>query len=130
MDLLLELSEFVIRVALWMVFFHFVFKAIGALSSAKSNAEDREALVKKVMTLIHTVKQEQHGDMYYWFDADTDQFLGQGRTDDEIRVHLLERFKGHAFILDEKRALAGPELKMVSVDDLKMKSETELSVKA
>jgi hypothetical protein len=105
-------------------------RVFGVLNNTKERIEDRKELVKKVMSLIHTVKQEQHGDVYYWFDADTDQFLGQGRTDDEIRVHLLERFKGHAFILDEKRALAGPDLKMVSVDDLKMKSENELSVKA
>ena len=88
----------------------------------KELADQRDKLVDKLTKLIHRIKQEKHGDVYYWFDADTDNFLAQGRTDDEIRLHLLSRFKGHIFFIDDKRVMAGPNLELMSVDQLTVKS--------
>jgi hypothetical protein len=118
-----ELLGFVINCVLWYVFFSIVFKVYDVWKAVKNDNPERAELVKKVMGMIHTVKQEQHGEVYYWFDADTDAFLGQGKTDDEIKEHLKQRFKGHIFLLDDDRALAGPDLKLTPVKELKLQDK-------
>jgi hypothetical protein len=118
-----ELLGFVIDCVLWYVFFSIAFKLHDAWKAVKNDNPERDELVKKVMEMIHQVKQEQHGEVYYWFDADTDAFLGQGKTDDEIKEHLKQRFKGHIFLLDEDRALAGPDLKLTPVKELKLQDK-------
>lgn len=116
MELVIEFILFFIELMFWVLLFDFVFARI--LGSRKDAAEEREELIQEVAKKIHQVKQEKHGEAFYWFDADTDQFLAQGCTDEEIRVHLLERFRGHIFLLDEKRAMAGPELKLMPIDQI------------
>jgi hypothetical protein len=118
-----ELLGFIINCFLWYVFFSLMLKLYNVWKAVKSDAPERDELVKKVMTMIHQVKQEQHGDVFYWFDADTDMFLGQGKTDSEIKEHLKQRFKGHVFLLDEERALAGPDLALTPVKDLKLQDK-------
>jgi hypothetical protein len=116
MEFIVEFSLFFIELMFWVWIAELVILAI--IGSKKSRQQEREELIQEVIKIIHTVEEEKHGDLSYWFDADTGAFLGQGCTEDEIRVHLLERFKGHIFLLDEKRAMAGPELKIVSIDQL------------
>ena len=52
-----------------------------------------------------------HGKDYYWFDADSDQFLGQGKTIQECIDHVKARFPGHIFLYKDNGILAGPEWK-------------------
>lgn len=115
------MNEFLILVletVLWYAFFQFMFTLYKVWTASKelveAKAEFKEQLIKK----IHYINQEQHGDCYYWFDKETDQFLAQGITECEIRSHLIERFKDHIFVLDDKRAMFGPELKIVPIDQL------------
>lgn len=78
--------------------------------------EEVENIRKKLHKIIHAVKVETHGEMTYWFDSETDQFLAQGRTRDEISQHLKERFSGHIFLINEDTEtgiLAGPDFKLV-----------------
>ena len=116
MELVVEFVLFFIELMFWVFVAELVIKLI--VGTKKDHAAEREELIQKVIELIHNVEQEKHGDLNYWFDADTGAFLGQGCTEDEIRVHLLERFKGHIFLLDDTRAMAGPELKIVPIDQL------------
>lgn len=116
MELVVEFIVFFIELMFWVFVADFILALV--LSTKKDAKAEREELIAEVIKLIHTVEEEKHGDLNYWFDADTGAFLGQGCTEDEIRVHLLERFKGHIFLLDEKRAMAGPELKIVPIDQL------------
>ena len=121
MESMVDILLFALQVAFW----YFVIGAVVRLLFSKKEKElavQRDELVDKLTKLIHRIKQEQHGDVYYWFDADTDSFLAQGRTDEEIRKHLLSRFKGHIFFIDDKKVMAGPELKVMSVDQLTVKS--------
>lgn len=118
------ISEF-LGLFLQMLFWYFVGAVIFRLirgNAEKEFEKEKEALVKKVNEMIHRIKQEQHGDCYYWFDADNDQFLAQGRNDEEIRQHLLKRFSGHIFLVDNEKALAGPELRAMPIQDLTKKS--------
>ena len=77
---------------------------------------DIEELKTKISKLIHVVKVEKYGNIVYWFDAETDQFLAQGLTRDDIAEHLRQRFKGHVFLLDEESErgfITGPDYKLV-----------------
>lgn len=56
--------------------------------------------------LIHTVAPEQHGDITYWFDADSDAFLGQGETSEEVIAHVKKRFPDHLFLLPNNDVLS------------------------
>jgi len=121
METLTDILLFAVQAAFWYFVANAVFKLLFA-KKEKELAEKRDELVDKLTKLIHRIKQEKHGDVYYWFDADTDNFLAQGRTDEEIRIHLLSRFKGHIFFIDDKKVMAGPNLELMSVDQLTVKS--------
>lgn len=57
---------------------------------------------------------EKHGDVFYVFSKEENQFLGQGKDEAELTVVLKERFPGKQFSLD------GVELnKLRGVNDAK-----------
>lgn len=113
-----ELISFLVQCFIWYIVFKIVFAIADVWIIKKHTDIEKEELKDKLIKLIHYVNQEKHGDCYYWFDKETDAFLAQGKTDEEIKNHLSSRFKGHVFVLDDKRALFGPDLKMVSLDQL------------
>mgnify|MGYP003347213377 CR=1 FL=1 len=83
--------------------------------------EEAEKLRDKLSKMIHRINQEKHGDMYYWFDKDNDEFLAQGKTADEIIDHVKSRFPKHIFIFNDDRALRGPDWKVVPIQELTQK---------
>jgi hypothetical protein len=113
-----ELLSFLLQCFLWYLFFKIIFAFVETWGKVKVIDEKRKELVKHISNIVHYVVQEKHNECYYWFDKQTDQFLAQGQTDEEIKQHLNSRFKGHIFVLDDDRALFGPELKVVPVDQL------------
>jgi hypothetical protein len=113
-----ELLTFVIEAVCWYVFFQLLIVGYKVWTTSKELVEVKAELKEQLAKKIHYVKQEQHGDCFYWFDQETDQFLAQGLSDTEIKEHLISRFKDHIFVLDDKRAMFGPELKVVSLDQL------------
>jgi hypothetical protein len=70
--------------------------------------ELHEALVKKISDVVHPVKVEKHGDITYWFDADTDRFIAQGYTQEEIVEVLKKRWTKHIFIISPNEMMIGP----------------------
>ena len=67
-------------------------------------------LIEKLNKLVHSVKIEQQGDMYFWFDADDDIFIAQGQTDQEIQEVLRQSWQQHIFLLEKQQILlAGPK---------------------
>jgi hypothetical protein len=83
----------------------------------KLNTDVTNDIKEKLQKLIHVVKEEQHGEHRYWFDAETDQFLGQGATYDDIIDVVKKRFQGHVFIHDTE-ILSGPDWKMEPIVDI------------
>lgn len=113
-----EIVNFVFQVVMWFIFFKGVFALLELWVNKKQDQIERDELVDKLTQLIHYVNQEKHGECYYWFDKETDAFLAQGTTDEEIKQHIGTRFKGHVFVLDDKRALMGSDLRMIALDQL------------
>ncbi len=114
----MEFITFVLQIVIGLAIGRFIGGLIVNALTRKDVEAEKEKLVQKVMQQVHRIKQEKHGELFYWFDADSDQFLAQGQTDDEIRQHLLERFKGHIFLIDNEKAMAGPDLKIVPISSL------------
>lgn len=130
MELVVEFLLFFAELLFWMFVFNLVLKVIFGrqLKELEDARAEHTEIVEKLMDMLHSVKQEQHGDVLYWFDADTDQFLAQGKSDSEIKEHLKERFKGHVFIFNDK-ALAGPNLEPVPISELMLKNKNTIGVK-
>jgi hypothetical protein len=63
--------------------------------------EARKATLAEVDEIVHRVKVESHQGVNYWFDEDDDEFLGQGKTLQEIIDHVKSRFPGHLFFMME-----------------------------
>jgi hypothetical protein len=108
MDIIFTLLEFAVKVFLWYLFFNFVFGLIFGSNKVRQ-AEQAAALTKKLDEIVHRVNIEQHGTVYYWFDADDDEFLGQGTNTDEIIAHVKSRFPTHLFFLPTQELVNAPE---------------------
>jgi hypothetical protein len=74
-------------------------------------------IMEKLETLVHNVKTEQHADVQYWFDEETDKFFAQGKNLDEIRGHLKERFKQDVFMVNGALLLAGPDYEPMDISN-------------
>jgi len=82
------------------------------------NMNETNTQIKKYLaSIIHPVKSEQHGDVIYFFDADTNTFLAQGRDDAELAESLKARWQDHIFIVGERYVMAGPDFKMLEIED-------------
>jgi hypothetical protein len=118
-----DVLQFLVSVAIW----YFVIKiSVNLLKTYLENKlEARNEIVEQISKIVHYVNEERHGDVRYWFDKDTDAFLGQGVTDDDIKSHLKERFKSHIFVIPEQDiAMIGPELRIVPLSSLVKELET------
>lgn len=89
--------------------------SIGALSPSTS-AQETAAIKKKIKEYVRVIKQEKHGENYYLFDAETDMFVAQGKTDEEIKTVLKSRFPKHVFLLNDEYMMAGPDFNIVKID--------------
>jgi len=77
----------------------------GFNRNVPSDQELREHFAQR----IHRVQSEQIGDSFYWYDADSSQFVAQGKTDDEIRQCLKQNWSDHIFVISEQHMIMGPD---------------------
>ena len=59
-------------------------------------------LKDKIKKTIVVVNIEKHGDMYYAFERETDSFVAQGRSAEEIREAMKKRFPEKTFMANEQ----------------------------
>jgi hypothetical protein len=79
---------------------------LGVMDGLKTtDSELRKQLVKRLDEVIHRVREEQNNDIIYWYDHDDNEFLAQGRTQEEIIEVLKGRFPNHIFYLDSEHVL-------------------------
>jgi hypothetical protein len=114
------MNELIENIVLFLVVYFIVRIATSAL---KEHLEEkilaREEMIDKLHSMIHQVAEEKHGDLTYWFDAETDAFLTQGANKAELIEGLKQRFKGkgHMFLVSEKELIAGPDFETIDISD-------------
>jgi len=59
-------------------------------------------LKEKIKKNIVPVTIEKHGDIYYAFERETNTFVAQGRTANEIREAMQKRFPEKTFMANEQ----------------------------
>jgi len=96
--------------------------------SIRSDEKTKEltAAIKELSKLIHTVKEETIGDVIYWFDAETDRFITQGATHDDIIDMLKKHYAGHIFLISDTEMLAGPDFDVLPLPPSIRKSSTSI----
>jgi hypothetical protein len=103
--------EFILEFIFWTAVFLFIRKHMDRKMEEKIIHQNE--LIKKVNDSTHIIKSEKHGDIEYWFDFHSDEFLAQGKTLNELIVHCKYRFPDHSFYLAEdkliKYRISGPD---------------------
>jgi hypothetical protein len=108
--------------ALNLFFWYFVVSFIVHLLLRRSEREEKKLIemVERIHEVIHRVRVEEHYNNYYWYDANSDKFLAQGSTPDELIDRLKARFPTHIFLLEDKDTvikLSGPDWKMTRLPE-------------
>jgi hypothetical protein len=107
--------EFILEFIFWAAVFMFIRKHMTTKMEQKIIHQNE--LIKKVNDSTHIIKSEKHGDIEYWFDFHSDEFLAQGKTLNELIVHCKYRFPDHAFFLAEdkiiKYRVSGPDWQVI-----------------
>jgi hypothetical protein len=76
---------------------------IGYLNAKNAILEEEIAdLTQKIKERVVRVTVERHGDVYYLYEKETDNFVAQGRDADEIKEILLKRWPNKTFFADEE----------------------------
>jgi hypothetical protein len=89
--------------------------------------KERVEVLKHLNDIIHQVKIEKIEDIEYWYDDDDKEFLGQGKTIEEIANHLKSRYPDHIFIIKDQGGISKhTEWKFMPTDQF---SKINLTVK-
>lgn len=65
----------------------------------ENRIEQRIEVLEKFDEIVHRVLVEKHGSEYYWFDADDNEFLAQGKDIDEALERIKKRYPSHIFFV-------------------------------
>lgn len=99
MDLTLEFGKFVVEILFW----YFVISVIFNLLFRKnSKTAELQKQIEELKSYVHFVNLEEHNNVLYWFDKETDEFLAQGKTIAEAAAVLKSRFPNHVFFVSDK----------------------------
>ena len=80
-------------------------------------SERSQEIREHLSSIIHPVKSETHDGVMYWYDAEDDTFLVQGRDDAELAAALKARWIDHIFIIGDRYLMAGPDFDMIEIKD-------------
>jgi len=80
----------------------------------------RHEHMERLQKLIHDVNVERKEGVEYWFDKQTDQFLAQGSSLDEIVTTLKSRYPDHIFLLPGQGGLAAKTNWQIISDDAEL----------
>lgn len=81
--------------------------------------QNRKEMLEKIEQMIHVVLEEKHGDQYYWFDKDTQQFITQGPDSNAIIENLKKDYTNHVFLINDDLILSGPDWQLRHHKDTK-----------
>lgn len=129
MEFITEFFWFCVKAVFW----YWVIGLFLVLLSKRAEVklEEKTEMIAKLNNLVHRVRVERHGDTHYWFDDDNGDFLGQGKTSEEVIDHVRSRFPTHLFFLPSHKKVHAPnwtiesyELQTLSTDMSGRKNES------
>ena len=100
MEIILEFVSFCIQIIFWTLVVNGIINLIDHYLDRPTN-EDFQRLKQQIAKMIHFVREERHGEINYWFDEQTDEFLAQGTSTEQIIAQARARFPTHVFIIDD-----------------------------
>lgn len=112
-----------IELAIWMFVIYAVCQLIGVFLRLSTIGQIHTKLRDHLDKIIHNVDIEKVNDVEYWYDADNKEFLGQGKTVDEVISHLKIRFPEHIFVIKDQGILCSPEWKISEKLDLELRKQ-------
>jgi hypothetical protein len=65
-------------------------------------SEVEETVGEQVNDSVIPIKIEQHSGVFYVYNKDTEEFMGQGNTRRELEVNLAKRFPDKKFAADKE----------------------------
>ena len=82
--------DFLVDLLVWVAFLYATAKFLSYCVHRylDNSIEELDAELQELKRMIKYVKVEQHGDMIYLFDNDTDAFIVQGRTAEDFQNHI------------------------------------------
>jgi hypothetical protein len=94
----------IISVLFWTFVIWFVLKFIALYLKSRNDLlrEDLDAVSKKIKETIIDVNIEKHGDIFYVFEKETDNFVAQGKTITELKEVMQKRFPKKTFVATEQ----------------------------
>jgi hypothetical protein len=101
--------EEVVSILIYAFLALFCYTTFKGILNYMLHQEVRSHLKEVLANMVHEVRVEDHGTMKYWFDSESNIFLGQGQTDLEIIENIKARFPTHIFIVPDKGLLARPD---------------------
>ena len=83
---MIEFFNMVLEAFFWFLVFWFAWQIFGGMFNRhiENRIEQLNAEIDEIQKTYKRVKIEEHYDTFYLFNADTDEFIGQGRTMQEI----------------------------------------------
>ena len=83
---MIEFFNMMLEAFFWFLVFWFAFQIFGGMFNRhiETRIEKLNAEIEDIKRVYKRVKIEEYHDTFYLFDADTDTFIGQGRTMQEI----------------------------------------------
>jgi len=115
-NLIIEFIIFACQMFFWGIVSSIFLNFLLRRSSTRN--KEIENIIARVNEIVHRVRVEEHYNNYYWYDADSDDFLAQGSSPAELVDRLKSRFPDHIFLLEEKDSmlkLSAPDWKMVKL---------------
>jgi len=121
MEIILEFALFCIQILVWTLVVNGFINLINHYLD-RPTKEDYQQLRQQIAKMVHFVREEQHKGMNYWYDEQTDEFLAQGTSTEQIIAQARARFPTHVFIIDDcKHTVSGPDWKITPVGELSKK---------
>jgi hypothetical protein len=95
--------DFIVDVIFWLFVIWLFMKMWVKYLIARNEIlrEDLEAVSKKIKETIVNVNIEKHGDIFYVFEKETNNFIAQGQTMSEIKEIMQKRFPKKTFVATE-----------------------------
>ena len=73
MEIILEFALFCVQILFWTLIVNSILNLINHYLD-RPTKEDYQQLKQQIAKMVHFVREEQHGEMNYWFDEQTDEF--------------------------------------------------------